>query len=287
MSVTADDFGDLDDIGPWSEIKLEIIQKYAHAYSVIMTKQREKTPRFSHMYVDAFAGAGQHISRSTGGLVRGSPLIALETNPPFSAYYFIDIQERRIRRLEELAHERPDVYVRHGDANEQLTRIIHESIHYERYERALVLLDPYTMHYNWSTVAALGQTRAVDVFLHFPTMAMNRYVLRRNPEEISQAATDRMNLFWGNDTWRQSFFQPSPQLNLFGTEVEEKTATNLSVVNAYRERLRTTAGFRFVPEALVMRNSVGAELYYLIFATHNRTAGDAGRIVEQIFANYR
>jgi three-Cys-motif partner protein len=63
---------DFDEIGYWLEIKLEIIRKYAQAYSTILSKRR-----LEHVYVDAFAGAGIHLARSTGQFVSGSPLNAL------------------------------------------------------------------------------------------------------------------------------------------------------------------------------------------------------------------
>lgn len=53
----------LDHIGIWSEIKLEIIKKYAHAYTSIMKKQPWCK---GYVYIDAFAGAGKHISSQTG-----------------------------------------------------------------------------------------------------------------------------------------------------------------------------------------------------------------------------
>lgn len=65
---------DYDEIGSWSEIKLEIVRKYAAAYSTIMAKQPSIK---KHIYVDAFAGPGVHISRATGDFVLGSPLNAL------------------------------------------------------------------------------------------------------------------------------------------------------------------------------------------------------------------
>jgi three-Cys-motif partner protein len=51
----------LSEIGRWSEIKLEIVKEYAKAYSIILSKQSYLT----HVYVDAFAGAGVHISKSS------------------------------------------------------------------------------------------------------------------------------------------------------------------------------------------------------------------------------
>jgi hypothetical protein len=60
-----------DEIGYWSEIKLDIVKDYASAYSRILTAQRN--PTLHHVYIDAFAGAGVHISKSTGGYILGSP----------------------------------------------------------------------------------------------------------------------------------------------------------------------------------------------------------------------
>ncbi len=49
-----------DQIGYWSELKLEIVEKYARAYSRILNAQ----PGLRHVYVDAFAGPGIHMSRA-------------------------------------------------------------------------------------------------------------------------------------------------------------------------------------------------------------------------------
>ena len=43
-------------------------------------------------------------------------------------------------------------------------------------------------------------------------------------------------------------------------------------------------GFKFVPDPMPMRNSKGAVVYYLFFASHNE-AGD--RIARSIFRKYR
>ena len=89
----------LDEIGYWSEVKLEIIRKYAEAYSTIMCKQANIR---RHIYVDGFAGAGVHISRETGKFILGSPLNALNVSPPFQAFHFIDLDGGRAKRLRDL-----------------------------------------------------------------------------------------------------------------------------------------------------------------------------------------
>ena len=46
----------IDEIGRWTEVKLDIIKRYATEYSKILSNQ--KHPPFYHVYRDAFAGAG-------------------------------------------------------------------------------------------------------------------------------------------------------------------------------------------------------------------------------------
>ena len=55
-------------------------------------------------------------------------------------------------------------------------------------------------------------------------------------------------------------------------------------VEAFRERLKKAAGFRFVPDPLPMRNSNKAVVYYLFFASQKPVAEE---IIHDIFAKYR
>jgi three-Cys-motif partner protein len=89
-----------------------------------------------------------------------------------------------------------------------------------------------------------------------------------------------MNRFWGDESWRNAAYRK--EIDLFGSH-EEKTS-NDEIAEAYRQRLKNGAGFKFVPKPMPMRNSSGAIIYYLFFASHNATAG---RIVEEIFERYR
>jgi three-Cys-motif partner protein len=82
----------IDEIGPWSEVKLDILKRYAVEYSKILSKQRN--PSFFHVYIDAFAGTGFHLSRKTGEMVLGSPLNALLVEPPFREYHLIDLRRQ-------------------------------------------------------------------------------------------------------------------------------------------------------------------------------------------------
>lgn len=267
-----------DEIGYWSEIKLDILAKYQGVYSKILAKQ----PGLRHVYIDGFAGAGEHISRATGEVVAGSPLQALRVVPPFREFYFIDLSGERVDHLRSLAGGRSDVHVLHGDCNRVLLDEVFPQVRWEDYRRALCLLDPYGLDLQWEVVRTAGRLRTVDLFLNFPIMDANRNVLWRNPSGVPVDQAARLTAFWGDDSWRTAVYRPSQQMGLFGDEVEK--AENDAIAEVFRQRLRDVAGFANVPKPMPMRNSVGAVVYYLYFASQKDVAND---IVEDIFRTYR
>ncbi len=268
-----------DEIGYWSEIKLDIVREYASAYSKIMANQ-ESIRRY--IYVDAFAGAGVHISRQTGEFVFGSPLNALNVQPPFSEYHFIDLDGDKAEHLRQLLSDDPRVSVYQGDCNQVLLQHVFPRARFGDYHRALCLLDPYALNLDWEVVQAAGKMRSVEVFLNFMVMDMNRNVLWTNPDNVPSSQLGRMDAFWGDRSWRSTLYQ-KPKGLLPGIDLEKKVS-NDDVAAAYRERLEKVAGFAFVPEPMPMRNSRGAVVYYLFFASPNR---NGAKIVRDIFNKYR
>ena len=268
--------GVLDEIGPWSEIKLEIIRKYAAAYSTILSKQS----CLHHVYIDAFAGLGYHRSKATQDVVKGSPRLAVETKPPFEKCYFIDISKLKVSSLEQLKAEHPGrVQVFEGDCNPILVDKILPTVQYDKYMRALCLLDPYGLHLDWSVIELAGKLGTTEIFLNFPIVDMNRNVLRRDSDKIDPVKAERMTRFWGDESWRQAAY--STQGNLFGFEEKEG---NQQVVAAFCKRLKEVAGFKHVSKPLPMKNKNNAVVYYLIFASPKPVALD---IVNDIYRPYQ
>lgn len=266
-----------DEIGYWSEIKLDIVKDYASAYSRILSAQTK--PSLHHVYIDAFAGAGVHISKETGEYVPGSPVNALLVQPPFREYHLIDVDRQKVALLRELAKSRKDVHIHEGDCNRILLEKVFPSVKWEQYRRGLCLLDPYGLHLDWKVIQTAGEMRTIDMFLNFPVADMNRNVLWRNPEGVDAADLKRMNQFWGDESWRQIAY--TTERDLFGHPEKEE---NRVVAEGFRQRLLNVAGFRHVPEPLPMQNSKGATVYYLFFASQKPTAED---IITHIFNRYR
>lgn len=281
MAQGAFDNRHIDKIGDWTETKLEIIRKYAAAYSTILAKR----PGLRYIYIDGFCGAGLHESRSTGDFVEGSPIVALGVDPPFHEYHFIDLDRGKTQTLRtliesrELPHYNPGtVHIYDGDCNEVLLETVFPRAQYRDYRRALCLLDPYGLHLSWEVIATAGSMKSVEIFLNFPISDMNRNVLLRDASKIDEEKATRLTEYWGDESWRDAAY--CGEEDLFGHPHKEP---NHAVVRAFRDRLKTVAGFPFVPEPVPMRTCRGADIYYLFFASHNQTGA---KITRQIFSKY-
>lgn len=266
-----------DEVGVWSEIKLEIIEKYGSAY----THAFAHAPKLKKYYIDGFSGPGRHVSRRTGEEIEGSPARALNVKPPFDGFYFIDLNPKKASYLEKLCEGRNDARIITGDANEHLRTLL-PSIQYENYNRALCVLDPYGLHLDWEIVRLAGKSRAVDMFLNFPVMDMNRNAIWRHPERVPVGGVERMTRFWGNESWRTAAYVEDPQTSLFGPQIIKQP--NAAVAMAFAKRLRDVGGFQFVATPLPMRNTANAVVYYLFFACRHLVAK---KIIASIFDKYR
>ncbi len=266
-----------DEIGYWSEVKLDIISKYASAYSTIMNKQKSIQ---SYLYIDAFAGAGVHIKKQTREFIKGSPLNALAISPAFPEFHFIDLDGNKVDKLRQTIGDRRDVLFHKGDCNEVLLVEVFPRCRYEDYRRALCLLDPYGLNVNWEVLQRAGEMKSIEIFYNFMIMDANMNVFWRSPDKVQTSQVARMGAVWGDHSWREAAYKKTP--GLF-SEMEEKT-TNKAVIDAFRDRLKKVAGFEYVPEPMPMRNSKGSVIYYLFFASPNRTGA---KIVKDIFDNYR
>jgi three-Cys-motif partner protein len=267
-----------DEIGYWSQIKLDIVKDYAQAYATILAT---KNLRFS--YIDGFAGAGTHLVRSTKQLVPGSPLNALSIEPPFAEYFLVDLNGDKVDRLRSLPEvkDRANVHVIHGDCNQVLLEQVFPKVRFEDYRRALCVLDPYGLHLNWGVIETAGKMKSIEIFLNLPIMDMNRNALWRKPELATREGQERMTAFWGDESWKAAAHRKQP--TLFGDDEDVKQG-NRSVVDAFAQRLKSVAGFSYVPEPLPMRNSTNAVVYYLFFASHQPVAS---KIVQDIVKKYK
>ena len=269
-----------DAIGPWSEDKLDLLRKYLNAYTRIM--QNQSWCRNGYHYIDAFAGTGRPRARDEERYIDGSPRVALTIQHPFHSYIFVEKEPWRVQRLQELQKEFPnrDIQICQDDCNRVITTEITPRIRYERFNRGLIFLDPFSMNMEWSTIRQIAETRALEIFLNFPVMALNRTALPNDPYALTDAQIERMNRFWGSIEWRGNIYEEVQ--TLFGPrEVKIQNTTGRRLGQLFKKRLEEV--FPCVTEPLVMTNSKNAPLYCLIFAGHKPKATE---IVQGIFQRY-
>lgn len=267
-----------DEIGYWSEIKLQIIKEYAQAYTVILNSENQKY--LKPIYIDAFAGAGKHLSKTYEKEIMGSPQNALSLNPPFNEYHFIDMDTAKLEYLKKNSDEKIGTFFYNGDCNKILLENIFPTITYKSYKRALCLLDPYGLQLDWKVIEFAGKSGVMEIFLNFPVLDMQRNVIWEKLKDVSKYNLNRMNIFWGDESWKNIAYKE--EQTLFQLEIV-KTKPDV-IIKAFQQRLKDVAGFKFVPEPMAMRNTKGNIVYYLYFASCNKTAN---KIVSDIFNKHK
>jgi three-Cys-motif partner protein len=273
--------------GAWTDEKLERVRKYLGAYTRIF-RRNERARYFRTIYVDAFAGTGHHVASASQpnapalipevsedpealAFKKGSAAIALEVEPDFDRYIFIEDDPQKVEDLERLKAQHPDkaerVRIIRQDANSALINLVRETDW--QTHRAVVFLDPYGMSVDWATIQALGQTMAVDLWMLFPIgQAVNRLLMKR--QVPSGGWADALTRCFGTDEWKSEFYKLSPQLSLLERDLSfEKIATFESITAFFKRRLATC--FCGVAEkSLSLVNSKNTPLFLLCFASANK-----------------
>ena len=196
--------------GSWTEEKLERVAAYLRAYTTAMKD------RFRTVYIDAFAGTGSRTASPDQGMnplfevpeikhvTDGSARKALQIEPPFAEYIFIEKNRKKIEALEHEVTNHPEIrrqitFLR-GDANEELVKLCRSRSW--NLQRAVLFLDPYGMQVNWKTLEAVAATRAMDVWYLVP---VGIGIMRMLPHHgrIDPSWQARLDEMLGDCGWRE------------------------------------------------------------------------------------
>ncbi len=250
--------------------------------------------------MDAFAGTGYRTSPlqltkslklfeeftepEVDNFLKGSARLALEVEPSFQKYIFIEQNTARVEELQKLQtifpQKQGNIQIIQSDANSWLQGWC-RGTDWKRH-RAVVFLDPYGMQVEWTLIEALAKTKAIDLWLLFPLgMAVNRLLTKggKPPPAWEQALTR----VFGTEDWRKNFYSQKTEPTLFGDiDVTVKEADFVKIGKFFVNRLKTV--FSEVAEnPLPLRNSRNTPLYLLCFAAGNpRGAKTAVRIAQHI-----
>lgn len=276
--------------GDWTSTKLDVLAKYLTAYTTALKDKPTADRPFKKAYIDAFAGTGYRSMRGEDEsdasanlvfpdlaepapqeLLDGSARLALKTEPQFDSYIFIERNKDRVRQLESLKTEFPDlaskIRVEKGDANKEIQKVCGANMNWSSH-RAVLFLDPYGMQVEWETIAAVARTKSIDLWLLFPLgIGVNRLVTRSG--DIPEGWQHRLDTLLGTTDWREEFYSVVRRPTLFGGEEEHVVKVSKETIGRYFiDRLKLVfAGVSDTPG--VLRNSANCPLYLLCFAAGN------------------
>ncbi len=277
----------------WTEDKLERVRKYLVAYSTIMRKRD-----YPYAYIDGFAGTGyRELKIDPAGadlffpeaeetevaeFLDGSARIALQVEPRFHKYIFVEKDPKKAAELERLKADFPDkagdIVVKEGDANESIRELCGSNW---SKRRAVLFVDPFGMQLSWETLSAIGKTRAIDTWILFPIGSVNRLLVRDG--QIPDGWRRRLDDLFGGGDWYEVFF-PEKKSALFGDElVTRRKVADFKLIGEYFNRRLKTIFADVAPEPLTLRNSKGTPIFLLCFAAANpNAAATAIKIAQDI-----
>jgi three-Cys-motif partner protein len=298
MSDTPHLFG-----GNWTDEKLERVRRYLVAYTTALKNQP-----FRIAYIDAFAGTGYRAQpkrhnpntvsqnsifgfsselaeEESQQFLDGSARIALQVEPRFDKYIFIEKHPKRFAELTKLKDEFPDkrddIILEPKDANEYLQKLCRNVDWKTR--RAVLFLDPYGMQVEWRTIAAIGETKAIDLWILFPLgVAVNRMLTRSG--KISNVWRRKLDIMFGDTGWYEEFYESFVTNDIFGRQqtIRGKVATFNSIGQYFVRRLKTVF-FDVAENPRPLYNSRNNPLFLLCFAVGNaRGAPIAMKIANHI-----
>lgn len=281
--------------GTWTELKLDVIEGYLNFYARVLANRPSPNRPFKRWYIDAFAGSGSRtVEVTAGGMLEGVPSRveeielagsarrALQVDPPFHRFVFIEGNRGRFRDLQRLKDDHADRLIDcyPGDSNEVLCKLFASPPWSFQKEgrgdhRAVTFLDPYGMSVRWSTLEMLAQTRSVDVWYLFPLEAVNRQ-LSGDLERVDESKQLKLDEIFGTTEWRKDLYQTAAWGGLFGETIEQTTKVGSKrEIEAYAlKRLATV--FSYVSEPIRLTGAGRGQIFSLIClanpATHAATA---------------
>jgi three-Cys-motif partner protein len=258
--------------GPWTFIKLEILNRYLNFFNTALQKQPSSDNPFDRIYIDAFAGTGEcEIKLNNGNnlTIAGSAKIAIEkTTPRFHQVHLIDMDAKHAAQLEILAASNQDVPVTvyKNDANAALASII-SKVNWHK-TRGVVFLDPYGMALDWETIEKIAKTKALDVWYLFPLNAVARQAAN-DFTKVDTGKAESLDRLLGTMEWRTVFYQESTQGSFLDEEKNLITRKfgNAEIASYVHHRLSEV--FQGWVSPPIFLPEIGSPIFALFFAVAN------------------
>lgn len=276
--------------GQWTEDKLDAFEKYVKAYLTIMNPNRDKY-HWKLLYFDGFAGSGSRTVLADNNKTENSLfaeyniLDEVDTykgaaervlnidQRGFDSYYFIDKDKDSSNKLKQKLSGYEDSRKLNfitSDANGELYKLA-DRMRRDKSISSLVLLDPFGMQVDWTSIENLKGTHT-DLWILIPTGVIVNRLLERNGELTH---IERLKTFFGKDEdfLREYFYRQKQEQTLFGEiNIIEKIEHPIKrIAELYIQRLRDVFE-NVTPEPLVLYNRRHTPIFHFACASNNKTA---------------
>lgn len=132
----------------------------------------------------------------------------------------------------------------------------------------MVFLDPFALQVNWCTIEAIAATKAIDMWLLFPAMAVNRMLPKKGV--VPNSWEIRLNNLFGEADWKAFFYRKPVDKDLFGDHFPESKIPDIFQNLSDYVTNRLSSVFHKVHEKpLLLKNRTGSPLFLLCFASGN------------------
>jgi three-Cys-motif partner protein len=255
--------------GYWTEAKLDILSAYLPAFATASTKAG------AVVYLDLFAGNDSNQRRDTGNDIKGSAVRALDSLPDHAHLYLFELPKVASTLSDRLSKQFPgrNLHVVPGDCNETIESTL-DAIEADdlRWAPTFAFVDPYTTStLLWDTLRRLADFKRdkkykVELWLLFFGSNIPRVLGQRTAENAKQVTRT-----FGCEDWI-----PIDKARDEGRI--DAARARYEYTNLMRWRLEHVLGYSR-SHTLEIKNTSGAYLYDLIFATDNLTGDKIMRSV--------
>jgi three-Cys-motif partner protein len=254
--------------GEWVKEKLYYVKRYIDAFEIAMRGRSWRR----RIFIDLFSGPGKCVVRDTNEFLLGSPLLALQTQYPFTDYYFIDLEQSNIDslayRVSESSIPKDHVHYFMGNANSKVKDVFMEIAECDKeFIRGvlpclnLAFLDPEGLELEWKTIETLAHLNRMDLIIHY-----SQNGLTRNLDKCYSSEKDTVvDSFFGDRKWR----------DVYGNALSKRESIGVhrALIDYYKSKL-SDLGYIVINdsdevahEPLIRNTQRNAPLYRLIFAS--------------------
>ena len=225
-----------EEIGDWGQEKYQLLNLYVQLFSASMKNKWD-----CRVYIDLFAGSGRSRIKGTTRIVSGSPLIALDIDPPFDQYIFCEKKMEKLQVLETRVrrdYSKASVVFQPGDANEFVSQILDKIPKHRQGFKVLsfCFVDPYNLgDLSFDTIDRLSGR-----FIDFLVLIATDMDASRNISKYELPANTTVERFLGVSQWRSEWAEAKKNGESFSSYLMDRFSRQMEARRYIRAPIEET-----------------------------------------------